>query len=369
MQNMEQLKQDPEEHPLEYVRWLLDNNQGAQLWSDGTVKLYSYLEPRYQKPFFEEEFTDTQELINHFLATEPGKAIYFKPGSNNERLISDPEFLAWREALSTPADIQATAQRMLQHRRPDYSSDLIIDEEEHGSFIAKYPRVILLNETNGVQEEFIADIVKLIADGEVLCELEGHEIVNGERKYGRYTHELRLDPYIHNRIRALGLDPDNAMIVEEFEETGSLSDVESLTFGSALHQSSWSKRPDVLGIETDPKEAVPIEVLLEEAQADMARRFAAFTGGAEETKTENLDTTYVIRPVRPLQETIHDLQIAIEGFGDFRLGFVSNDVGLWACITNMQGGVIHNLSAHYLVRPVFEGAWLYFQALLRQRQE
>lgn len=371
MQVMEQLGHGHERHPLEDAVMLLNEDQAIQFVEGGGVRVISYLEKPYRNPFLDGEYESLQELVAHIKDTA-GLTDTDGDYPNMRHIIKSPDFLEWKSALPPTEVFKAVAEDMLQKRDADFMSHTVqgkrstfwSDTDSSRSFVLpKYPRVVLLNEADGTQEEFIFDVVALLAAGEITCELDGHEVTDGESEHASYAHILRLQPYMHAKIRALGIDPYNAMHFETIDDNVVLTDLRTISDDEQLSWNTWSLTPDVLGPVVRQDSPMNVETFLEDAQADIAHLHAAsLPEEDEEDFAEGLDRTYILRTVRPLAETIHDLQTVLQTLGDYTLGFISNS-GNYACVLNNNGDVVARLSGNTSVREAAENAWLTLQSL------
>jgi hypothetical protein len=337
--------------------------------------------------------------------------------------IDTDEFRAWLESLLSPEEIQAAAIREFERRREEGDTETVpcgnckgkmqfestcwctfggttftdMTDESDGSTTrlraegeadpdcetcegsgktinncpccegsgkaAKYPYIILQNEVTGEERILKLDLATLIVNGEVEVEYKGYEIqYPNDYQVSQKSLCFNVSDYVDRHIAEMGIDKNNAAIVSGERVSMITSSRTSTSSGSAW----WRKRDGEVQTGAKGGEAtLNADDALENAQKNISAAFAWPYGKIKDEEGVSRGEHWVMRPLRPIEETLADIQTLVAESG-YTLGFThsfiaTGEAGPSFYLLDHSGNALAQLSNEYSVRESLENALAAFR--------
>lgn len=396
MANHESKNNNYEQEPnknikIEKILWII--NQGDMLaLTPNDIKLYRYVETgeseqrsvsvgdetyTFNIPIKEPALFEQHDSLWDMPAPKYEQTNYFEQNTGD---IESEEYRAWKESLVSVSDVRVAAESELK-RREKYGDDEIIDCAncrgggspncpycQGGGKAAKYPYILLKNELTGEQNVLKLDLAELVASGDVKVGWGGFENSYSEDNYSsEQILHFEVSAYIDREIANLGIDKENAVKVwgdgASRLWTGQ-SRAEGLRAYRSSHEGSVNQ-----GYHLKAENGAEA---LENGQRMLSRAHSWRYGRIKDENGVVFAEEWLMRPIRPLEESLNDLKTALHEKG-YDLGFThsfiaTGEVGPSFYALDEKGNALQQLSNDYDVRESLENAWLAFQKLSDEKQ-
>jgi len=261
----------------------------------------------------------------------------------------------------------------------------------HGAgYSMKYPEIVFINNVTGQKEELQLDLPKLIAEGEIRVNTATRESVwkrkDKEVANGEIIYNVALTDFFYNRLRHLGLDPENTAAMGN----GRLGELHWIMHNGTLGRNTWHKEGKK--VTYSPPLDLPAKtmtaVMIKQGQEQLSRQYA-WSGlysedlkmprgeltkkAAEHGRVINEDlvvarSEYRFQPLPPADETFETLVNGLPPLG-FSLGFgqsfiATGETGPSFYLLDKDGDPQVQLNVEYDTRIALENATLGFKKVL-----
>jgi hypothetical protein len=227
----------------------------------------------------------------------------------------------------------------------------------------KYPHIILKNAETGEQRVLRLDLAQLLANDDITADWTGTELVYYDYEVSNKILRFRVSDYIDRNIAGMGIDQNNAAIARE----DGLIKIDSTRANVTARPAFWRKQGDVIqkGTVQDHDQAADETLYL--GQEEIARLYGWPYSKVANAEGSVIGTEWLLRPVRPMEETLADMKTALAQH-NFTLGYsrsfiATGESGPSFFLLDNDGNALTQLSSGYFMRESLENAWLAFQQI------
>ncbi len=230
---------------------------------------------------------------------------------------------------------------------------------------AKYPYIILKNEVTGEERVLKLDLAALIVDGKVEVNYGGYEMVYpNDYQVGEKIIRFNVSAWIDRNIAEMGIDKENAARTNG----DSIYKIESERANVTGRTAHWRKHKGEIKTRFNHgQNDMNADDILSNGQLNLSRSYAWPYGKIKDNNGVVVAEEWVMRPLRPIEDTLEDIKTTIAEYG-YSLGFTQSfiatgETGPSFFLLDNDGNALQQLSNNYHIRESLENAWLTFQKI------